>query len=73
MPNTAKEPVKATCPVMARPAATSTMFCSAMPQLNRRSAKPASASFFVVVDPVRSASTATTGTPSDASSASVAP
>ena len=37
------------------------MFCSAMPQLNRRSAKPASASFFVVVEPVRSASTATTG------------
>ena len=36
MPNTAKEPVKATWPVSASPAATSTMFCSAMPQLNRR-------------------------------------
>ena len=49
------------------------MFCSAMPQLNRRPAYPASASFLVVVEPVRSASTATTGTPSAASSASVAP
>ena len=47
--NTANEPVNATLPATASPAATSIMFCSAIPTLKKRSGY-ASANVAVVVD-----------------------